>query len=296
MKDKHIKILLIEDSHEESRLIREEMKDAYGDMFEVKCEERLSTGLECMEKEKFDIVLLDLSLPDSHGLDTFTKVHESANGTPIVVLSGNDDESMAIKTVQLGAQDYMIKGRLTIDMTVRSIFYAIERQKALDKIRTMVFTDELPGLYNRSGLYVLAEQQFNVVARTKSGLFVIFVDLDGLKIINDTLGHREGDQALIEATKILKETFRDSDIVSRLGGDEFAVVSIDVNRGSGKIIDARLKENIKAHNEKNKDKPYEISMSIGIAYYDPENPVSFDKLLTRADQLMYENKRARRKS
>lgn len=292
MKDNHIKILLIEDSPEESRLIHEELKDAYGDKFELECERRLSKGLERIKDKKFDIILLDLSLPDSHGLNTFTKVSACAKGIPIVVLSGNDDESLAIKTLQSGAQDYMIKGRLNIDMMVRSIYYAIERQKVLDEIRSMVFTDELTGLYNRSGLYVLAEQQFNVVARTKNGLFVIFIDLDGLKVINDTIGHHEGDQALIEAAKIIKETFRDSDIVSRLGGDEFVIVSIDVNRDSDKIIDARLKENIKTYNE-NSDKPYKISMSAGIAYYDPDNPVSFDELLARADKLMYEEKQGR---
>lgn len=111
-------------------------------------------------------------------------------------------------------------------------------------------------------------------------------------MINDTMGHHEGDQILIEAAKILRKTFRDSDIVSRLGGDEFVIVSIDVNRDSDKIIDARLKENIKTYNENN-DKPYKISMSAGIAYYDPDKPVSFDELLARADKLMYEEKPGR---
>lgn len=285
-----IRVLMIEDSPDAARLVREELKDAHGDKFELACKGRLSKGLECIEKGNIDVILLDLSLPDSQGYDTFAQVHLHAPNIPIVVLSGDNNESLAVKTVQAGAQDYLIKGEWSIGRMVRSIYYAIERQRAMDALRSVLFVDKLTGLCNRGGLFVLAEQQLNIANRTKKGLFVIFVDLNDMKMINDTMGHQEGDHALIEAASTFKETFRTSDIIARVGGDEFVIISIETHKGRADIIEARLRENIRIHNAE-RSRRYKLSMSVGISYYDPENPVSFNELLSSADKKMYEQKR-----
>jgi len=286
-----IRVLMIEDSPDAVRLVREELKDAQGDKFELACEGRLSEGLERIEKGNIDVILLDLSLPDSQGYDTFAQVHLHTPNIPIVVLSGDNNESLAVKTVQAGAQDYLIKGEWSIGRTVRSIYYAIERQRTMDALRSVLFVDKLTGLRNRGGLFILAEQQMNIANRTKSGLFVIFVDLNDMKMINDTMGHQEGDHALIEAASIFKETFRTSDIIARIGGDEFVIISIETHKGrAADIIEARLRENIRIHNAE-RSRRYKLSMSVGISYYDPENPVSFNELLSSADKKMYEQKR-----
>ncbi|OHB48304.1 MAG: hypothetical protein A2106_04650 [Planctomycetes bacterium GWF2_40_8] len=161
----------------------------------------------------------------------------------------------------------------------------------MDALRSVLFVDKLTGLRNRGGLFILAEQQMNIANRTKSGLFVIFVDLNDMKMINDTMGHQEGDHALIEAASIFKETFRTSDIIARIGGDEFVIISIETHKGrAADIIEARLRENIRIHNAE-RSRRYKLSMSVGISYYDPENPVSFNELLSSADKKMYEQKR-----
>lgn len=121
-------------------------------------------------------------------------------------------------------------------------------------------------------------------------MFVIFVDLNDMKMINDTMGHQEGDHALIEAASTFKETFRTSDIIARVGGDEFVIISIETHKGRADIIEARLRENIRIHNAE-RNRRYKLSMSVGISYYDPENPVSFNELLSSADKKMYEQKR-----
>lgn len=285
-----IRVLMIEDSPDAARLVREELKDAHGDKFELACEGRLSKGLECIENGDIDVILLDLSLPDSQGYDTFAQVHLHAPNIPIVVLSGDNNESLAVRTVQAGAQDYLIKGEWSIGRMVRSIYYAIERQRTMDALRSVLFVDKLTGLRNRGGLFVLAEQQLNIANRTKKGLFVIFVDLNDMKMINDTMGHQEGDHALIEAASIFKETFRSSDIIARIGGDEFVIISIETHKGRADIIEARLRESIRIHNAE-RSRRCKLSMSVGISYYDPENPVSFNELLSSADKKMYEQKR-----
>jgi diguanylate cyclase (GGDEF)-like protein len=116
-----------------------------------------------------------------------------------------------------------------------------------------------------------------------------FADLDGLKWINDTLGHEEGDKALIEAATVFKETFRASDIIARLGGDEYAVLAVDITEANSEIFTARLQSLIDTQNHQ-EDRRYRLSISVGCAYYDPENPRSIDELVASADKLMYEQK------
>ena len=116
-----------------------------------------------------------------------------------------------------------------------------------------------------------------------------FADLDGLKWINDTLGHEEGDKALIEAATAFKETFRTSDIIARLGGDEYAALTIDVAEANSEIFTSRLQYLIDTQNTQ-ENRRYRLSISVGCSYYDPENPCSIDELMASADKLMYEQK------
>jgi len=168
-----------------------------------------------------------------------------------------------------------------------------DRKRMEEKILTLSLTDQLTGLYNRRGFLSLAEQQLKLSARNKSGLQLFFADLDLLKWINDVLGHEEGDKALIEAANILKETFRTSDIIARLGGDEFAVLAIDIKGTNPEVFTARLQKLIDIWNNQ-ENRKYKLSISIGCAYYDPENPCTIDDLIARADKLMYEQKQNRK--
>lgn len=129
-----MKVLLVEDNHGDARLIQEKLKRAGAKEFEISYVGRLDEALIKLEEGAFDIVLLDLGLPDSQGLNTFTKVQEQVPDAPIVMLSGLADESLALKTVRLGAQDYLMKGKFDGDLLMRAIRYAIERKRAEDKI------------------------------------------------------------------------------------------------------------------------------------------------------------------
>ena len=168
-----------------------------------------------------------------------------------------------------------------------------ERKKTEEEIQSLSMTDQLTGLYNRRGFITLAEQQLKLSERYKRDLLLFFADLDGMKWINDTLGHEEGDNALRDVSVILKETFRATDIVARIGGDEFAILAIDTTGIYPDVIMARLQNRIDVHNKKG-SKGYKISISMGTAYYDPENSCSLDELMSRADKLMYEQKRRKK--
>jgi len=295
MSEKPIKVLLIEDNPGDARLIREALAEARGATFDVLCAERLKEGLQRLGEGKFDVVLLDLSLPDSRGLDTVSKAHAQAPGVPMIVMTGSEDEPLGVKAVQSGAQDYLIKGEVDSNVLVRSMRYAIERQRTLAELRNLSLVDELTNLYNRRGFLILAHQQVYMVHQAKAQMVLLFADLDRMKWINDTLGHHEGDQALKETANILKKTFRKLDIVARIGGDEFAVLAIGTSRASAQTLIARLQQNLKRHNAKG-NRRYKLSLSVGIAFYDPDSPCSIEELMSRADALMYEHKRSKQKS
>ncbi len=170
-----------------------------------------------------------------------------------------------------------------------------ERKKAEEKLREAAITDPLTGLFNRRGFLALAQQQLNVAERNKRNMMLLYLDLDKMKEINDKFGHKEGDQALVDTAALLKKTFRASDIVGRMGGDEFAVLLTEPSERNVKnIVFDHIERNLKGHNEEAR-RPYRLSFSIGIAYYDPARPCSFDDLLIKADRMMYEEKKRHEK-
>jgi diguanylate cyclase (GGDEF)-like protein len=171
-----------------------------------------------------------------------------------------------------------------------------EREKLLKKIkeseekyRTLSLHDELTDLYNRRGFDFLAEQQLKRANRTKSRMFLLFIDIDKIKWINDNFGHQEGDKLLIDTANILKRQIRGADILARIGGDEF-VALIDKTRDDlDEMIAKRLDESIRIYNAEG-TRRFKLSLSIGFAYYDPTSPRSINELLDDADNKMYEQK------
>jgi len=165
-----------------------------------------------------------------------------------------------------------------------------ERKRTEEALRTLSLADELTGFYNRRGFFTLAEQQLRIANRMKKRMLLLFADLDGLKWINDNMGHNEGDLALVDVANILKKTFRESDFVARIGGDEFVVLAIETEEVNAEVLSERLEENLRAHNAERK-RGYNLSISTGISRCSPESRCSIDELLSRADKSMYRHKK-----
>lgn len=165
--------------------------------------------------------------------------------------------------------------------------------KAKEKIRILSLTDEFTGIYNRRGFFTLAEQHLKIINRMGKGVSLLFVDIDGLKLINDTLGHQEGDRAILDTVKILKNTFRESDVIARMGGDEFAISTIGNQASDVKILTTRLQQNFKSHNGKNA-RAYNLSISVGVVWCDHKHHRSVEELLLQADKLMYRQKQEKK--
>ncbi|MDP3920676.1 MAG: diguanylate cyclase [Candidatus Omnitrophota bacterium] len=162
-----------------------------------------------------------------------------------------------------------------------------------DLFETAAMEDNLTGLYNQRGFIMLVEQQLKISKRQKKETFLIFSDVDHLKRINDTFGHAKGDEALVNVARILKRSFRDSDIIARIGGDEFAVAMVDCGKEYLDVAKSRLRENIAEQNRTTKE-PYSVEISIGVASCKPNDTVNLNELLSQSDQRMYEEKRKKK--
>ena len=171
--------------------------------------------------------------------------------------------------------------------------YLRDRERVLEELRTLSLSDELTGLYNRRGFFILAEQQIKIATRTRRGMLLVSADLDGLKKINDGFGHHEGDRAIVDAGQILRQSFRESDIISRIGGDEFVVLITEKPEITVEVLFSRLRKNLEVHNRR-VQRPYPFSISMGVATFDPQDPTDLNSLLIAADKSMYESKKRHR--
>jgi len=163
-------------------------------------------------------------------------------------------------------------------------------KKGEESLRTLSLVDDLTGLYNRRGFLTLAEQELKMANRLHRGMFLLFADLDDLKSINDHFGHQEGDRALCAVAAIIKETYRDPDIIARIGGDEFVVLAIEgASASSAENLSTRLNYNLGLFNSK-MELSYPLSISIGVVRYDPDQPTSVEGLIAEADKRMYAEK------
>ncbi len=188
--------------------------------------------------------------------------------------------------VELSLSSWERKDDIFFSAIVRDI---TTRKNLEQKLREASLTDELTGLLNRRGFTTLSEKQLQVSRRHKRRFSILFFDLNEMKQINDSFGHKAGDQALIELADILKKTFRSSDIIARIGGDEFTVLLNEPNPDVDNVITNHYMQNLQTFNDRS-ERPYTLSASLGIAHFDPAHPTSIDDLLAKADKLMYEHK------
>ncbi|QDR79629.1 HD domain-containing phosphohydrolase [Sporomusa termitida] len=398
---KNIKILLIEDNPDDVELLREMFLEAHCSLAGFMHVDELSAALELLEKESFEIVLMDMSLPDSSGSQTFYSLRDQIPETPIVVITGTKDETIIQDLLQNGVQDYLVKGTIDPNSLMHSVNYAIERQRLLvslkqktleiqalkeslehiisnnadamvvvnrrgvicyanpaaaeilvhereeltgrefgfpiapgkaselnidrkdgstivgelraveitwkdspaylasirditeqrqiqDEIADLSFRDKLTGLYNRA--FLEAEIKGMNTERNLP-LCVIMGDVNNLKLVNDALGHGEGDKLLISVAQILRKACRKDDIVVRLGGDEFIILLPKCDEAAAMRITDKIRTSCEAIAADGI--PVSIALGIAVQYKPGQSAL---ELLDMADKRMYANKFAESKN
>ena len=286
---KTVQVLLVEDNPGDARLVQELLLET-GSQFELSHVVTLTDARHQLMTEGADCVLLDLSLPDASRLEAPMQLRAAAPDVPIVILSGLQDELLAIKAVQEGAQDYLVKGRVDGAAIGRSITYAAERKALEMQMAHKAMHDGLTELPNRT---LFQDRLKHAVMRAKrhdSLLGVMFIDLDGFKPINDGLGHDVGDLLLKALGRRLQEGLRASDTAARFGGDEFMVLCEDVADEQHVISIAERLQGAIAEPFMIDGHELSVSSSMGIVVSSGHDEGA-ESLVRNADAAMYRAKR-----
>lgn len=409
-----IKALLIEDNPGDARLVKEMLVDAGTNKFSLAQVGLIKEGLSLLKDEDYHVILLDLSLPGEHGLDTLRQVCAVVPRLPIVILTGLDDETVAVRAVQEGAQDYLVKGQMDSNLLTRAIRYAIERKRAEERLREseeifrqlaenirevfyiyeidgqgtyrlcyispayrevwgrpceslyqdlkpmwdtihpedrervmrslgkksqqeaedvyrivrqdgtvrwikdrsfpicdnsrkthrivgiaaditdlkvgeeklkyLSLHDSLTRLYNR----IFFEEEMSRIEKARyKTIGIISCDVDGLKLVNDTLGHEQGDKLLIAAATVIKDSFREGDLVARIGGDEFSIILPNTTESAVENACQRIQESVVTHNAAHPEVPLSISVGFAVSSRIYRN---LKGLFKDADNNMYRKK------
>lgn len=315
----NIGVILVVDETPESMELLKETLTAEG--YQVRLADSGELALTSAAARPPDLILLDNHLPDMDGFEVCRrlKTREESRTIPIIFINDSAGVDARVAGFDLGAVDFISQpfqpeeflarvrthlevGRLhtQLEQQVADLQMAnaqlqveiVECKRVEAEIREISFRDELTGLYNRRGFITMAEQQLKAAKRAKSQIMFVFIDVDDLKGINDTLGHKEGDKVLIDTATILRATFRESDILARIGGDEFAVLASDVTELSMGAFSLRLQQGIDDWNGREFHQ-YKLALSWGAATYVPESSLSLDQLISAADELMYAQKKTK---
>jgi diguanylate cyclase (GGDEF)-like protein len=289
MEFNHYRVLLVDDE--------EPIRKLLANMLSLKGHQCVTAnnGIEALDKiigAKFDALITDIVMPEMDGIALTKKVSNHYQNFPVMVMTGYAEEYSAETAIASGAREFIRKPFSVSEFLIR-FDQMMRDHKREESLLALSLTDELTDLYNRRRFFVLTEQYLKVAIRTKKRLLLLYIDMDDLKWINDHCGHNEGDKALIDLGSILKKTFRESDIIARMGGDEFVVLLESADENDEMLI-TRLYESIRDYNAK-VSQNYKLSVSVGAAQFDPEYPISIDELLSKADALMYAQKRKKRK-
>jgi diguanylate cyclase (GGDEF)-like protein len=286
-------VLLVEDSPLDARLLQEQLRDAAPEALALTPVATLGAATERLAAERFDCVLLDLSLPDGRGLETVAAVRDVAPDAPIVVFTGLSEDALAVRAVGAGAQDFLIKGETPGPLLVRSIRYAIERKQGERRLAVPAMSDALTGLPNRALLLERARAALDRAVMTGDRVGLLFLDLDRFELVNDSLGHQAGDELLVVVADRLRRAVGERDTVARFGGDEFAVLCEDVAGESelealAATLSAALAEPLRLAGQ-------EVfpggSIGVALTHGRDDSP---ERLLREADAAMYRAKRSGR--
>jgi len=266
----------------DARALYEALAEVPEAVFELEWVDGLGKGLQKLESGSVDLVLLDLYLPESRGLDTFTTIHACNPGIPIIVLTGLDDRELALKAVRDGAQDYLVKGQFAGPSLVRSMQHAVIRHRIQGDTEGLFWKDPLTGLYNRQGFLVLGEQFLRFADQTGRPLALVCADVDGLEKINREFGLKDGDAALQRVAGALSEAFAQSNLVARVGGDEFASMCLGSSGWPKWDFKAVFEQAVRPHSAEGQ-RPYSLTVTWGLSIYDPARPCSMATLIKHAE-------------
>jgi diguanylate cyclase (GGDEF)-like protein len=281
MEQRRITALLIEDNEGDAFIIQRMVAQAGGKPVDLATADRLAAGLERLDEGDIDVVLLDLGLPDSAGLDTVRRARAHAPEVPIIVLTGHDDEVLGANVVWAGAQDYLVKGQVDATLLSRAIRYAVSRQALQHRARGRHLRDELTGLHSRTGFLAFAEQHLRLAERRRESVSIVVVRLRDLAQIRARDGVGAVERLLLGTARLVRGAVRGADVVGRIDHDEFAILAADATADEAAAMVQRLRN--QAHLLRQQDPALaQLALVMTSATWEPASPRSADELLEQA--------------
>ncbi len=287
MNGQRLKILMLEHNPSFVRLMKRALSQAHAGNVAVVDVSSIEEAKAHLKEEHFDVLVLDLLSSQTNGdpLGAFDHLHRLYPSIPIVVLSGEDNDELSLQAMRRGAQDYLIKDKVTGQLLVRSLRYAIERQHMLDVMRRLAMLDEVTGLYNRNGFLTLVNQQMQLSRRTERKFVMLLIDLQLPPQTKGEKGRELKARLLTQLADLLRNTFRSSDILARLDDTEFAVLAIDVAKGHKDHLLARLNKSVLTWNVQNPDGIH-LNLKIGTTIFSGNERNRVEELIAQARESM----------
>ena len=284
-----MKLLLVEDNLEDADFLAASLRRHNVSDIELSHVTSIKAAVHKLRMQRFDVVLLDLHLPDGSGMECVDAIQATESTVPIVVLSGQDDEEFALSILNKGVQDYLVKWEGETRAILRAIRYAAERKRSELRLNYLAQYDALTEIPNRQHFQEQLERATARARREGRKVALFFLDLDQFKVVNDTLGHDAGDNLLREMAVRLRRSIRAGDVLARLGGDEFAVLleGLDGALEAESIAKGILEVIAEPFNADGRE--INVTTSIGITIY-PNDNSDVTTLLKNADIAMYQAK------
>jgi diguanylate cyclase (GGDEF)-like protein len=259
-----------------------------------------SSGKQALERLRYtmpDLILLDLVMPDMDGLQVCQLIKEQKDyqGIPIIFLTASYKQEDVINAFELGAVDYVTKPFRKLELLARvkthlSLKHITdELKKTLVEVEKLAQTDSLTGVLNRRSFLKVAEQEFQRACRYKTTFSILLLDIDHFKKINDTYGHLAGDRALITFTSVVSSVLRNVDVIGRYGGEEFVVLMPQTDALQALTVANRICSLVAEISILTVTNPLKMTVSIGLAVYQPDD-TTIEDLLNRSDDALYRAK------
>lgn len=290
MTKKTVRVLLVEDNDHDAEIVRRMLSKYAAVAYELSRVRSTSECLESLREGKFDLLLLDYSLPGEDGVSFLRRLNGAAELPPVIMLTGWGDGRVAAEAMQSGAYDYFPKNSINSQILAHAIHQALEKyqwgkeeKRLREELERLAITDELTAVYNRRYMAQTLDRECNRARRYRRDLACLMIDLDDFKLYNDRHGHLVGDVALKQVAAAISQCVRQTDVVVRFGGEEFVVIMPEAHPDAARLAAERIREQIAGQSIAVGDAAVGITVSIGLCTSNDEHEMQPDTMLACAD-------------
>ena len=290
---KPTRVLVIDDDHDEYYLVKQTLSKSKGNEHQILHVYNIAEATNLLNSVRFDVILLDLNLGTTNGLESVRQLMKYVEATPVIVFTTSDDNALGKEAIKEGAADFIPKTEVSASLLERSISYSIERLGLIKQLKEQVHKDYLTSLHGRYSLFERLNFLINLSNRSMNTFAIVLLDIDNFKKVNDSYGHNIGDSLLIQFSERLKKNIRVSDMAARLAGDEF--VLLYTNYGTKEnlmnIIENKFNELTQPYSYEVEDSTMKLIIGVSAGVCEWNKNMDAKSLLHLADNAMYQSKR-----